>query len=87
MVFAEWMALADDPGTLAFHVNLTRMGTERKSCQQFRQMVRPDFNDRFVHKTWEEVDDLWAARLPELSRLHTYLVTKTAGLLPAFQLS
>jgi hypothetical protein len=86
MVFAEWMALADGPGTRAYHVNLTRIGHEQESCAEFRQFVRPGFAGRFIHRTWEEIDDLWAARVPELSRLHHYLVMKTAGLVPAFRL-
>ena len=86
MVFAEWMALADGPGTRAYHASLTRLGQERESCDRFRELLRPGFAGRFVHRTWEEIDDLWAARLPELSRLHHYLETKTAGLVPAFRL-
>jgi hypothetical protein len=86
MVFAEWMAMADGTGTRAYHASLTRLGQERESCDQFRELLRPGFAGRFVHQTWEEIDDLWAARLPGLSRLHRYLETKTAGLVPAFRL-
>jgi hypothetical protein len=86
LVFAEWMALAEGPGTRAYHVNLTRLGHEQKSCSEFRELVRPEFAGRFIHRTWEEIDEHWAARIPELSRLHHYLVTKTAGLRAAFRL-
>jgi hypothetical protein len=86
MVFAEWMGQQDSPSTQAYVVSLTRRGFERESCEHFQRLIRPDFADRFVHRTWEEIDEHWAARLPELSRLHSYLVTKTAALVQAFQL-
>jgi hypothetical protein len=86
MVFAEWMASLDASTTRAYVVSLTRLGYERESCREFRELVRPRLADRFVHRTWEEIDDRWAARLPELARLHHYLVTKTAGLKRAFRL-
>jgi hypothetical protein len=86
MVFAEWMALEDGPDTRAYLASLTRLGREQESCDQFRELVCPGYGGRFVHRTWEEIDDLWAARIPELLRLHNYLVTKTAGLIPALRL-
>lgn len=86
MVFAEWMASAEASETRAYLVNLTRLGYEQESCCEFRQVVRPGFAGRFVHRAWEEIDDLWATRLPELARLHSYLATKTSGLVPAFRL-
>jgi hypothetical protein len=87
MVFAEWMALADSGGTRAYLASLTRLGYEEASCAEFRELVRPGFAGRFVHRTWEEIDDLWAQRLPELAQVHHYLETKTAGLVRAFRLS
>jgi len=86
MVFAEWMARQDGPRTRAYLMSLTRRGCEQDSCEHFGKLVLPDFADRFVHRTWEEIDERWAARLPGLSRLHSYLATKTAALVQAFQL-
>jgi len=86
MVFAERMARQDSPCTLAYLASLTRRGWEQESCEHFRQLIRPPFTDRFVHRSWEEIDERWAARLPGLSRLHSYLATKTAALVQAFQL-
>jgi hypothetical protein len=85
MVFAEWMANADNLGTKAYLTSLTRAGTEHASCQHFAGMVNPGFADRFVELSWEDID----ARLPrtaEFDRLHRYLETKTAGLKRAFRL-
>jgi hypothetical protein len=86
MIFAEWMASKDGSETRVYLGNLTRLGYERESASEFRELVRPGFACRFVHRTWEEIDDLWAAHVPALARLHHYLVTKTAGLAPAFRL-
>jgi hypothetical protein len=85
MIFAEWMASLDGAQTQAHLVSLTRHGYEHQSCVEFAELIRPGLAGRFVHRTWEEIDDRWAARLPELARLHHYLVTKTAGLVPAFR--
>ena len=70
----------------AYHASLTRLGEERENCDQFRELFRPGFAGRFAHGTWEEIDDLWAAPVPQLARLHRYLETKTAGLVAAFRL-
>lgn len=87
MAFAEWMASAEGSETRAYLVNLTRLGYEQESCCEFRDLVRPGFAGRFIHRSWEEIDDVWASRLPELARLHRYLVRKTAGLERAFRLA
>jgi hypothetical protein len=86
MIFTEWMAAMAGDQTQAYLVSLTRLGYEQQSCAEFHGLVRPGFAGRFVHRTWEEIDAQWASRCPELARLHHYLVTKTAGLLPAFRL-
>ncbi len=86
MVFAERMALQDSSCTLAYLASLTRRGWEQESCENFGQLIRPDFADRFVHRSWEEIDERWAASLPGLSRLHSYFTKKTAALQQAFQL-
>ncbi len=86
MVFAEWMALADDSGTHTYHANLTRAGREEDSCDEFRKLVRPAFADRFVHLSWENIYGVTAAR-SDLSRLRRYLEIKSAGLVPAFQIA
>jgi hypothetical protein len=69
MVFAEWMALADSPGTRAYQASVTRLSEERESCDQFQELLHPGFAGRFVHRIWEEIDDLWlSARLPSVRR-------------------
>jgi Restriction Endonuclease associating with ARP len=86
MVFAEWMASLDGDQTQAYLVNLTRLGYEQQGCAEFHDLVRPGFANRFVHRTWEEIDDLLASQCRKLARLHHYLAMKTTGLLPAFRL-
>jgi hypothetical protein len=86
MIFAEWMAALDGSETQAYLESLTRFGYEEESCTEFQGLIRRGSADRFVHRTWEAIDELWAARLAELAHLHQYLVTKTAGLVPAFDL-
>jgi hypothetical protein len=71
MVFAEWMALADGHGTQAYHANLTRAGREEESCAEFRRLLRPGFEDRFGHFSWEDLYGL-TAMSPGLSRLRRY---------------
>lgn len=83
-IFAEWMALADGPKTKAYHANLTRAGQENESCEEFRQLLRPQFQDRFAHIAWEDIYFLGETS-HGLSRLGQYLQTKTARLKPAFR--
>lgn len=85
-VFAEWMALADEPTTQAYHANLTRSGFEVSSCEQFRKLLSPKHADRFSHLAWEEVYPFCMTEQPVLARLRQYLATKTAGLVRAFRI-
>jgi hypothetical protein len=86
MVFAEWMAGRDQKSTRAYHVSLTRAGSENDSCDHFREMVRPEYRDRFVHIAWEDIYYQCARDNRRLERLQRYLETKTAGLKRAFRL-
>lgn len=85
MIFSEWMARKDHPNTKAFHVNLVREGHEKASAAEFHSLVRPEYQDRFLRLTWENIYRL-ALKQPQLSRLCRYLETKTAGLVRAFNL-
>lgn len=86
MVFAEWMAKTDGPGTKAFHVNLVRDGEELGSAVEFRRIVSPAFHERFRRITWEQIYD-HTAGWDSLESLRQYLNNKTAGLRPAFRLT
>jgi hypothetical protein len=86
MVFAEWMASQESRATRAYLASLTRAGCENESCEHFRQMVRPGFQDRFVHIAWEDFYWQCAKDNPRLGRLQQYLETKTAGLRKAFRI-
>jgi hypothetical protein len=85
MVFAQWMARQDHSKTRAFHVNLVREGYERLSVAQFRTMVKPEFEDRFRRLTWENIYRFFSGT-PALVGMLSYLETKTAGLVRAFNL-
>lgn len=84
-IFAEWMALADHPGTKAYHCNLVRDGEELTTEPEFRRLISPAFQDRFHRITWEQIYHL-AAGCDRLKTMRRYLVNKTAGLRPAFRL-
>lgn len=85
-MFAEYMALLDGKGTKAFHASLVRAGYEHASTEHFRQLIRPEYGDRFARITWEQLHVLAGLRWRKLARLMEYMATKTAGLVPAFQL-
>ena len=86
LIFSEWMARQDSPTTLAFHANLVRAGYEHDSASHFRQMIRPDFADRFTRLTWEQLYTLAGLRWRKLARLIEYMASKTVNLVPAFSL-
>lgn len=86
MLFAEYMAMLDGPETLAFHANLVRAGYEHESASEFRQMIRPGYEDRFCRITWETIYSLVGLHWRRLSRLQEYMMNKTLGLAPAFNL-
>lgn len=83
MIFAEWMAQLDAPMTRAHHANLVREGYEEATTKEFRQLVRPEFQDRYRRITWEQI--YGASIGPEYRSLRRYFETKTAGLRPAFR--
>lgn len=86
-IFADWMALADGQKTRAYHANLTRAGQENESCDEFRQLLRPEFQNRFVNIAWEDVYYLCSHERRELARLTRYMENKTAHLEPAFRIN
>jgi hypothetical protein len=86
LVFAEWMAMLEGKGTKAYHVSLTRAFWENESCDEFARLLRPGFEDRFTHLRWEDVFVLSGLAWKELATLQQYLLTKTAGLVPAFNI-
>jgi hypothetical protein len=83
VVFAEWMARAANPGTLAYVTNLTRAGQDRESWSEFRGLMKSAAAGRFTRLTWEELY-VRSAKFPCLLQLHRYLETKTASLVQAF---
>lgn len=85
MTFSETMSLYDSSNTKAYQVSLTRQWMENKSCGEFKQMVRPDFKDRFRHLAWEHLHTL-AGLDPRLCRLRRYMQQKTLRLNQAFLL-
>ena len=85
-VFAEWMARLDHPATKAFHVSLVRDGYELDSAAEFRQLLNPGRQDQFQRLTWEQIDQL-VRNEPGVHLMRRYLATKTAGLVPAFNLA
>jgi hypothetical protein len=86
MIFSEFMAGLDCPTTQAYHVNLVRAGYEHESTSEFRQLIRPEFADRFARITWEQLFVLAHLHWRKLTLLIEYMLTKTASLSPAFQL-
>lgn len=86
MQFAEYMAGLDSPTTQAFHASLVRAGYEHESTAHFRQLIRPEFADRFTRFTWENIYALAGLHSRKLSRLMEYMTCKTANLVPAFSL-
>lgn len=86
LIFAEWMAREDSMFTQAYHANLVRAGYEHNGANQFSQLVRPEFADRFARITWEQLFVLASLHWRDLTRMIEYMIGKTAGLAPAFQL-
>jgi hypothetical protein len=86
MVFSEYMAHLESPTTQAYHANLVRAGYEHESTSEFRQLIRPEFADRFARITWENLSVLAHLHWRKLTLLIEYMLTKTASLSPAFQL-
>ena len=72
--------------TLAFHANLVRAGYEHDSTGEFKQLIRPGFEDRFCRITWETIFALAGLSWRRLTRLQEYMMAKTLGLAPAFNL-
>jgi hypothetical protein len=54
-IFAEYMARLDGPNTQAFLANLVRAGREQDSTREFRQLLRPQYADRFTRLSWETI--------------------------------
>ena len=86
-VFAEWMAGRSGDGEKSYHANLTREGGELDSCRAFHSLLRPDFEGRFGHPTWEQLYHEVVVGQPGLKTLRRYLENKTAGLRPAFRVA
>jgi hypothetical protein len=86
MQFAEYMAMLDGPHTLGFHANLVRAGCEHESTSEFRQLIKPGYEDRFSRLTWETIFTLTGLCWRRLTRLQEYMMAKTLGLAPAFNL-
>ena len=86
LIFSEFMARLDSPTTQAYHASLVRAGYEHESTGDFRQLIRPEFADRFVRITWENLFVLAHLHWRSLPRLVEYMLTKTASLSPAFLL-
>jgi hypothetical protein len=84
--FAAYMAMLEGPRTLAFHANLVRAGYEHESTQEFGQLIRADYQDRFTRITWENLYVLAGLRWRRLGRLQEYMLLKTVRLAPAFHL-
>lgn len=83
-VFAEWMALADGKGTLAYHTSLTRESEENESCDHFRGLMNPELAGRFAHLSWEDIYSGIADSVGQ-SLVRQYLETKTSGLVQALK--
>jgi hypothetical protein len=79
------MAQYDSPNTKPYQVSLTRMWYENRSTEQFRTLIRPEYQDRFRHISWEEIHTL-AGLDPNLARLRRYMQQKTLKLNQAFML-
>lgn len=85
LVFSEYMARLDSPTTQAYHASLVRAGYEHGSTNEFSQLIRPEFADRFTRLTWENLYVLAHLHWRKLGRLIEYMLTKTTSLQPAFQ--
>ena len=85
MVFAEWMARFDSPGTHAYHLNLVRSGYEQATATEFAGLITAGFEDRFGQITWEQIHG-WSTGDERLVTMCQYLRTKTAGLTKAFSI-
>ncbi len=86
LVFAEWMASQDSRMTSPYLVSLTRSGHEQGSCSQFRELADASSDDRFQHRSWEEVTVSCCSTAGVLDRLAAYCKAKTAHLKRAFYL-
>jgi hypothetical protein len=84
--FAQLMARLDSPTTRPFFVNLTRLGTENDTFEPFFRLVRPDHRRQVRHVFWEQLFPLAGLVGDRLNHLRRYMLTKTAGLRPAFNL-
>lgn len=84
--FAEYMARLDGPTTRPYFVNLTRLGTENDTFEPFYRLVRPEHRRQVRHVYWEQLFPLAGVVGDRLSHVRNYLLTKTAGLRPAFNL-
>jgi hypothetical protein len=78
-VFAEWMSREARDDTRAYHASLTRATTESEACSMFRQVIRPEFQDRFTQVNWEDIFHLVDDN-GKSGRVKRYLSTKTASL-------
>ena len=86
MIFANWMAMFDGLGTKGYLGSLTRAWWENDSCNEFAELIQPGYEDRFCHIRWEDIYTLAGLHWRKLSLLQQYILTKSAGLQPAFQL-
>jgi hypothetical protein len=84
--FAEYIARLDGPTTQPFFVNLTQLGAENDTFEHFFRLVRPEHARRVRHVYWEQLFTLSQLVGNRLGHLQRYLITKTAGLKPAFHL-
>ena len=86
MVLAEWMALADNTSTKAYHVNLVRQQHENKSVLEFSRLLVQRYADRFRRCDWETIFHSIGGNVDSAHRLLTYVKNKSAGLTRAFDL-
>lgn len=84
--FCELMARLDSPTTRPYFVNLTRHGAENDTFEHFFRLVRPGYAAHVRHVFWEQLFTLAGLVGSRLNPLRRYLLTKTAGLRPAFNL-
>jgi hypothetical protein len=82
-VFAEWMARADRPHTKDFHVNLVGEESETTSAEEFRNLLKPAFDDRFQRWSREGISQIVSSQ----SKRHTLdavSANEDGGALPEF---
>jgi hypothetical protein len=84
--FAEHMARLDGPTTKPYFVNLTRHGAENDTFSHFFRLVQPRYAPQVRHVFWEQLFVLAGLVGTRLNHLRRYMVGKTAGLRPAFNL-